>query len=168
MTTNDATAHYLSFSSRMQMVKEASQTGVFAPADVAARMGKWVRAAQETFIVLTINARNRLIDMHLVSMGTIDSCLVHPREVFRPAITDGASSIIVSHNHPSGVLVPSSEDIRTTRQLVRSGRIIDIPVMDHVIVGPVIGAASGADTQATGWNSLREAGIVNFSIKAIA
>ena len=106
--------------------------------------------AQEMFCVLTLNGKNRLIRRHLVSLGTVNSTLVHPREVFRPAIQDGAVSIIVAHNHPSGDPSPSANDIRVTKNLVEAGKIIQIRVFDHLIVGNTT-------------LSLRETGLVNFS-----
>jgi len=107
--------------------------------------------AQEVFIVLCLNTKNRLIQRHLVSLGTLNSSLVHPREVFRPAIQDGAASIVVAHNHPSGDPAPSSEDIRITRKLIEAGRQIGIGVLDHLIIG------------SEDFVSLREAGLVQFA-----
>jgi DNA repair protein RadC len=101
------------------------------------------------FCVLTLNGKNRLIRRHLVSLGTANSTLVHPREVFRPAIQDGAVSIIVAHNHPSGDPSPSANDIRITKNLVEAGKIIQIGVIDHLIVGSTT-------------HSLRESGLVDF------
>jgi DNA repair protein RadC len=96
------------------------------------------RATQElgeVFYLVTLNSRSRVIDLHEVSRGTLTSSLVHPREVFRPAIADGAAGVIVAHNHPSGDPTPSADDRAVTRQLVEAGRILDIPVFDHVIIG---------------------------------
>jgi len=107
--------------------------------------------AQETFVVLTFNTKNRLIARHLISLGTVSSTLVHPREVFRPAITDGAASIVVAHNHPSGDPAPSAEDLRITRKLVEAGKQIEINLLDHLIIG------SGD------FVSLRESGLVEFN-----
>lgn len=91
--------------------------------------------AQEAFCVLTLNTKNRLIRRHLVSLGTVSSTLVAPREVFRPAIGDGASSVIIAHNHPSGDSSPSAHDIKITRKLKEAGELIDIPLIDHLIIG---------------------------------
>ena len=107
--------------------------------------------AQEAFVVLTLNTKNRVIKRHLVSLGTVNSTLVHPREVFCPAITDGAASIIVSHSHPSGDSSPSADDIRITKKLIEAGKIIEIPVIDHLIVGDGLPF------------SLRESGLVEFN-----
>lgn len=81
--------------------------------------------AQEAFCVLTLNTKNRVIKRHLVSLGTVNSTLVHPREVYLPAIRDCASSIIVCHNHPSGDASPSAEDIRITKKLIEAGRTLE-------------------------------------------
>lgn len=109
--------------------------------------------AQEAFVVLTLNTRSKLIARHLVSLGLADSTLVHPREVFRPAISDGASAIILVHNHPTGETTPSMEDIRVTRQLIDASKIIGIKVTDHLIIGP---------NSERPFLSLRESGIVQF------
>ncbi len=86
-------------------------------------------------MVITMNTKNRVIQKHLVSIGTVNSALVHPRECYRTAILDGAAALILAHNHPSGDPTPSSEDIKITRQLIRAGEVMGIKVLDHVIVG---------------------------------
>ena len=85
--------------------------------------------------VFHLNARNQIIVAELVGLGLINTCPVHPREVFTRAVGCRASGIIIAHNHPSGCTVPSGEDISITRKLVEAGNILDIPVFDHVIVG---------------------------------
>ena len=89
----------------------------------------------ETFAVLLLNTRRRVKGHQVVSIGTIDTILVHPREVFRAAIAEAAAGIIVVHNHPSGDPTPSPEDRVVTRQLVEAGQLLDLPVYDHVILG---------------------------------
>jgi DNA repair protein RadC len=92
--------------------------------------------AREHFGVFMLNAQNRLMAYHEVSMGTLTASLVHPREVFGPAFRLlGVASLILVHNHPSGDPTPSREDIRLTRQLVDAGKLLDITVHDHVILG---------------------------------
>ena len=76
-----------------------------------------------------------MIGMQVLSQGTLDTLLVHPREVFRPAIAAGAAAIVVAHNHPSGDPTPSEQDIRVTRDLVRAGQLLKIELVDHVILG---------------------------------
>lgn len=89
----------------------------------------------ECFVVLLLNTRRRIKGHHLVSIGTMDTILVHPREVFRVAIVAGASAIVLMHNHPSGEAAPSEADIRVTRDLIRAGQLLKIEVCDHVILG---------------------------------
>lgn len=89
----------------------------------------------ETFQVAFLNTRRRLIGMHTVSQGTLDTILVHPREVFAPAISKRAAAIVLAHNHPSGDPTPSEADIKVTRDLIRVGQLLKIEVLDHVIFG---------------------------------
>jgi DNA repair protein RadC len=106
------------------------------PADVFARMGPRLRAAlQEEFHALLLNSRHRVIREVLVTRGILDSALIHPREVFRPAVGEGAAGVILVHNHPSGDPTPSAEDRAVTRQMAEAGRAVGIPVLDHVVIG---------------------------------
>lgn len=89
---------------------------------------------QEYFVCLTLDGANRLIAERTITIGTLTSSLVHPREVFADAITDRAASIIVAHNHPSGSLEPSQADIDTTRRLKEAGRVLGITLRDHILV----------------------------------
>ena len=89
----------------------------------------------ESFFVLILNTRKRIRGHHLVSTGTMDTILVHPREVFRIAIMAGASAVVLMHNHPSGEPQPSEADIKVTRDLMRAGELVKIEVLDHVIMG---------------------------------
>src|SRR5215831_17972929 len=89
----------------------------------------------ETFQTLLLNTRRRLIDVVKISDGTLDTILVHPREVFKPAIAANAAAIILVHNHPSGDPSPSEADIKVTRDLIRAGQLLKIEVLDHVIMG---------------------------------
>ena len=89
----------------------------------------------ECFIVLHLNTRKRVRGHHLVSIGTLDTLLVHPREVFRAAIIAAASGIVLMHNHPSGEPSPSEADIKVTRDLIRAGQLLKMEVLDHVIMG---------------------------------
>jgi DNA repair protein RadC len=90
---------------------------------------------QEHFVVVLLDAKNKVIRAETVHIGTISMSIVGPREVFRVAVRDGASSIIVAHNHPSGDPTPSPQDIEVTRKLVEVGKALDIPVTDHIILG---------------------------------
>jgi len=89
---------------------------------------------KEHFYVLCLDTRNRVSNKRQVSIGNLDSSIVHPREVFKDAISSLAASVIFVHNHPSGDLEPSSEDVNLTRRLVEAGELLGIPVLDHIIV----------------------------------
>ena len=90
----------------------------------------------EKFYVMLLDTKNRLTrDPIEVTSGTLNASLVHAREVFRKAVKEGAASVLLAHNHPSGDPTPSSEDVRITRQLVEAGKILGIEVMDHIILG---------------------------------
>jgi len=89
----------------------------------------------ETFQILLLNTRRRLLRVDEISHGTLDTLLVHPREVFRPAIAANAAAIVLAHNHPSGDPTPSEADIKVTRDLIRAGQLLKIEVLDHVIIG---------------------------------
>jgi len=106
----------------------------------------------EAFQVLLLNTRKKLIRVEEISEGTLDTILVHPREVFRAAITANAAGIVLVHNHPSGDPTPSEADIRVTRDLIRAGQLLKIEVVDHVIIGH----ATAARTK--DYSSLRELG----------
>jgi DNA repair protein RadC len=89
----------------------------------------------ECFVVLLLNTRRRVKGHNLVSIGTLDTILVHPREVFRVAVVASAASVILMHNHPSGNPTPSEADLKVTRELIRAGQLLKIEVLDHVIIG---------------------------------
>jgi DNA repair protein RadC len=91
--------------------------------------------SQEEFRVLLVNTQHAVVREIVVTRGTLDASIVHPREVFRAAITESAAAMILVHNHPSGDPAPSAEDRDVTRQLAEAGRLIGIPVLDHVVVG---------------------------------
>jgi DNA repair protein RadC len=91
--------------------------------------------AQEVFGILLLNIKNKIVAVHEISRGALNSSLVHPREVFKPAVLHNAASIICFHNHPSGEPEPSREDIELTKLLVEAGKIMGIEVLDHIIVG---------------------------------
>ena len=99
-------------------------------------------ANREEFHIVCLDTKNQIISTHQISVGTLDASLVHPREVFRPAIKDSASSILLVHNHPSGDPTPSKEDIAVTRRLEDCGKTLGIDVLDHIIVGDNCGVSS--------------------------
>lgn len=90
---------------------------------------------REHFVIVLLDRKNGIIGINTVSVGDLNSSIVHPREVFKPAIVAGAASIIVAHNHPSGDPEPSSEDIKVTNRLLLAGDILGIGVLDHIIIG---------------------------------
>jgi DNA repair protein RadC len=90
---------------------------------------------REAFLVFLLDTRNRLIGINIVSVGTLTASLVHPREVFKPAVAASASAVIGCHNHPSGDPSPSREDAELTRRLWDAGKILGIRFLDHVVVG---------------------------------
>ncbi|HEY3414531.1 MAG TPA: DNA repair protein RadC [Armatimonadota bacterium] len=103
--------------------------------DVVAEVLDMVTLPVEEFRILLLNTRNQVICQRTISRGTLNGSLVHPREVFRFAISQGSNSLICVHNHPSGDPSPSDDDLAITRRLVEAGKLIDIQVLDHVIIG---------------------------------
>ena len=103
------------------------------PADVLPLIANYADRKQEHFICISINGANEVITSRVVSVGLVNKTQVHPREVFADPITDRAAAIIVAHNHPSGSLLPSKEDIGVTKQLKTAGETLGIRLMDHVI-----------------------------------
>ncbi|MEM7416411.1 MAG: DNA repair protein RadC [Gemmatimonadota bacterium] len=109
---------------------------VRGPADVFDRMHPRLRdASQEEFHTVLLNTRHQVIREVLVTRGILDASLIHPREVFRTAVVEGAAALVLVHNHPSGDPTPSHEDRVVTRQLAEAGRALGIPVVDHLVIG---------------------------------
>jgi len=100
---------------------------------------------QEVLVVLTLDGGHQVINKHVVTRGLANQCQIHPREVFRPAIQDAAVAIVCAHNHPSGELAPSEADVIATRKLAEAGKVLGIPLLDHIIV-----------TSSNGFSSIRE------------
>lgn len=109
----------------------------------------------EWFFVILLNRKNRAIGRTAITKGTATASLVHPREVFRPAVLCNASAVIAVHNHPSGDPSPSQADIRATRQLREASGILQIDLLDHVIIGE-----READPCGTGYYSFSESGLI--------
>lgn len=106
------------------------------PADVFHRLGPALRdRRQEEFWAVYLDTQNAVLSERCVTVGLLNSSLVHPREVFAPAIAHAAASVVLAHNHPSGDPDPSPEDLEVTWQLVESGRLLGIPVRDHIVIG---------------------------------
>jgi DNA repair protein RadC len=91
--------------------------------------------AKEHFKLILLNPRNKIIGISTISVGTLNASLVHPREVFKDAITHSAASVVLAHNHPSGDPEPSEDDLKITKKLVESGKILGIEVLDHIVIG---------------------------------
>lgn len=121
---------------RIASAKPIEKIHFSCPQDVADFLMPRLRyAAKEQFVVILLNNKNKVIGTEVVSEGSLSSSIVHPREVFAPAILHHAAAIMVAHNHPSGDPKPSIEDEEVTRQLLRSGKVLGIPMIDHVIIG---------------------------------
>lgn len=133
---------------RVSRVREASiKYRTSGPAIDMARAGTpagaaaYFRAAlptddpREHFAVLALDSKHYVIGHYLLSVGTIDATLVHPREVYRFALLSGAARIVIGHTHPSGNVTPSLDDLQLTRRIVDAGDLIGVPCVDHVIVG---------------------------------
>ena len=112
-----------------------SNKKITSPQDIADIFVPLLRdEVKERFIVVCLNSANKIIKYEIISIGNLNSSIVHPREVYKVAIDSLAASIILIHNHPSGNTEPSNEDISITRKIVEAGKIIDIPVFDHLII----------------------------------
>ena len=121
---------------RIALEEMGEQPAITRPEDVYALLHHQLRdEKQEHVIVLLLNTKNRVMQQSTVTKGTLDSSLLHPREVFREAIRHSASSIILAHNHPSGDPTPSNEDIQITKRLHQAGQLVGIDLLDHVIIG---------------------------------
>jgi len=121
---------------RVAVEAEPPPERIRGPADVQRFYASRLRdLAVEEFHVLALGSQSQILGDLLITRGILNSSLVHPREVFRAAIAEAAGGIIVVHNHPSGDPTPSADDREVTRQLVDAGRLLDVPVYDHVIVG---------------------------------
>jgi len=115
---------------------ETEKPSIHTPSDVARLLMNEMRYyKKEVFKVLLLDTKNRLIKIETVSSGILDASLVHPREVFYAAIQEMASSVILVHNHPSGNIIPSAQDIEITKTIIEAGRIMNIDVIDHIIIG---------------------------------
>ena len=128
---------------RLELVKEEShkyevETKISCPKDIYEVLTKVCRIqcnTEEVFILITLNTKNIVTGYFEVHRGTINTSLVHPREVFKRALLNNANSIIVAHNHPSGDPNPSKEDIQITERLKEAGNLLGINLLDHIIVG---------------------------------
>jgi len=116
-------------------VDEREKPVVKSPEDVVSIVKSQLKGKKkEHFLVLCLDTRNNVINCRAISMGSLDTSIVHPREVFKEAISSSAASVILVHNHPSGDPEPSKEDIELTKRLAKAGEIMGIEVLDHIIV----------------------------------
>ena len=127
---------------RIKLVRESSglycSNYIASPedaAEIAAKFFEDMSSDREIFAVMLLNTKNHVIGINVVSVGSLTASIVHPREVFKAACLANATNIILTHNHPSGDPAPSKEDISITSRLVQAGRLMDIPVLDHIIIG---------------------------------
>jgi len=140
---------------QLPLVRETGKERIRSPEDVARVCTDLSELAQESFHVLILNVKNCLINRQMVTIGLVDASLAHSREIFRQAILENAAGIVLTHNHPSGDPTPSAEDIKITKRLIDAGKIVDITVQDHVIIGK-------ATESSKGFFSMREHGLCNF------
>ena len=135
MTPRGATSLY-----RLQLVREADYPYDTGTLTCSASAAKFFRPLfegldREQMAVAFLDAKHRVIGIGIVSIGSLTASIVHPREVFKPAIVSNAAAIIICHNHPSGVPEPSQEDVSLTSRLTQAGEILGIRLLDHVILG---------------------------------
>ena len=121
---------------RIGQVRNPGRPMISSPADVDRLLrGRIANLDRENFVAVLLNTKNEVIENPTVSIGTLSTSLVHPREVFKPAVRASAASVILAHNHPSGKVEPSQEDREVTRRIGEAAEVLGIEVLDHVIVG---------------------------------
>jgi DNA repair protein RadC len=121
-------------SKRALEVNDTNLPTIVTPKDVVAQLTDLRHNKKEHFVALYLNARSQLVHKETISMGTLNANLVHPREVFEPAIKHSAAGIMVAHNHPSGDPKPSENDLEITKRLVEAGKMMGVELLDHVII----------------------------------
>lgn len=109
---------------------------ISCPAEAVPLLAEIKDQRKEHFLCLYLNARNQVVHKEVVSIGSLSASIVHPREVFQVALHHAVASLILAHNHPSGDVSPSKDDIELTRRLVKAGQLMGIEVLDHIIIGP--------------------------------
>jgi DNA repair protein RadC len=121
---------YLTDNLNVKLVPDA----VCSPLEISLRCKNLKKAKKEHFCIFFLNSQNQITGREVVSIGTLNASMVHPRECFRTAILKNCAAVIFVHNHPSGSLEPSQEDVNVTKRLVDAGKLLGIEVLDHVIV----------------------------------
>lgn len=119
-----------------RLLKDKPNELIFSSKDVWLSLKDIRSHKKEHFVAFYLDGRNQSIQREIISVGTVNASLVHPREVFEPAIKNLASQIILAHNHPSGDLEPSADDLAITHRLIEAGKILGITILDHVIISP--------------------------------
>ncbi|MBI4009021.1 DNA repair protein RadC [Candidatus Roizmanbacteria bacterium] len=117
-----------------RLIGKKESTQIITPKDIWSELKEIRSKGKEYFVAFYLDMRNQVIKREIVSIGTLNASLVHPREVFEPAVKHLAAQIILSHNHPSGEAEPSDEDVELTKRLIEAGKILGIEIIDHVIV----------------------------------
>ncbi len=107
---------------------------ITSASDVYRVLHKYATKDQEHFLLLTLDGASKIIEKRVIFIGTLNQSLVHPREIFRPAIHDNAAGVIISHNHPSGTLEASRADVQITQRLKEVAKLVGIELLDHVII----------------------------------
>lgn len=125
---------------KLMMVRDskvaATSHSIISPADASYLLQEYLKdLPQEILAVAMMDTRNNVIGIITVAMGTLNSCHITMREIFKPALLMNAAAIVIAHNHPSGDPSPSPEDVRLTRSVVEAGKLLDVEVLDHIIVG---------------------------------
>jgi DNA repair protein RadC len=155
MPTSTPTRPYTIPGFRIALVREpgvrlAERPQFSSPTVAAPMLAQYIgETDREVFVIAMLTIRHRVLGLHTVSIGCLTSSLVHPREVFKPAILAGSAAIIAAHNHPSGDPEPSAEDTALTRRIASAGTILGIELLDHLILG-----------EAGRFVSLRERGVL--------
>ncbi|WP_232216876.1 RadC family protein [Methanohalobium evestigatum] len=121
---------------KLETFVDEQKPEIKSPKDVYSLMHPRVRGEKkEKFITLNLDTKNRIIKEDIISIGSLNSNIVHPREVFKSDLLESSAAVIITHNHPSGDTTPSKEDINLTDKLVEGGKLLGIDVLDHVIIG---------------------------------
>lgn len=117
-----------------QRFKSKREVIIYSPKEIASELTNIKNIKKEYFYLFCLDSRNKVIKKELVSVGTLNSSLVHPREVFEPAIRNLSAQIVIAHNHPSGDTNPSEEDLNITTKLVKVGELLGINILDHIVI----------------------------------
>lgn len=138
---------------RLALIKEpgAQPVSIGCPDDIERFVEPMKLYSEEHFVAFHLDAKHQVIGYHIVSHGTVSASLVHPREVFKAALLANSHAILVAHNHPTGSLHPSAEDIDVTETLIKTGDILGVKVIDHIIVSS-IGICSLRETRGSMWS----------------